>query len=122
MAIGRFSSQKVDLNKIDLWELPHVEHSRIYWDGEERKPFSSFHEKLPDEVKAKVLAYLRSGTEWSACPGIFTDDVTGERLPIQWLNYTDGHYSWNSKTIYQFYHYDMKLPDDFIKHILRETK
>lgn len=121
MAIGRILNRTIDLNKINLWDLPHVEHSRIYWEGRKRKPFSAYHEKLPDEIKAKVLAFLRSGIEWSACPGILTDDVTGNSLPIQWLNYTDGVYSWNSKTTYQFAEYDMKLPDEFIEHILKQA-
>ena len=32
--------------------------------------------------------------------------------------YTDGIYEWDDEEIYHFEHYNMKLDDEFIKHIL----
>lgn len=50
-----------------------------------------------------------------------TDYITGEKSDELIKCFDDGTYSWTNEEIYHFEKYDLKLNDDFIKHVLKRS-
>ncbi len=71
-----------------------------------------------NKEKQRIVSYLRNGKVISAAPGIMKDILTGERTGREMLVYSDGQYAWKSDLIYYVEKYDMRLPSEFIDHIL----
>jgi len=69
--------------------------------------------------KESVVAYLKNGAI-EAAAGRAKDIITGERIPGEWLSYTDGTYRWDTSLIYHFDRYNIKLPDEFIQHAISQ--
>lgn len=82
--------------------------------------FTAIHDEAP-ENKSKILNYLKNGRVEAYAPGYFHDKV-GSKDVIPAVCYTDGEYEWRSDTIYYYEHYNIDLPDDFIKHVLKKSK
>lgn len=73
--------------------------------------------------KNTVLKYLKKYSEdCVAIACVATDYVTGETLNESILSYDDGVYCWTNEEIYLFEKYNLKLNDDFIEHVLKNTK
>ena len=77
------------------------------------------HEESYDSKKA-VLGYLRSGTVHMVTASKMVDIFTGETINEEVVFMDDGKYSWSSKLAYYVDRYNLKLPQDFEKHILNQ--
>ena len=69
----------------------------------------------PIKNKEIILKYLKS---FPAGPSGLTyckDPLTGKIFADGNTMYNDGEFKWNTKIIYMFEHYNMKLCDDFTK-------
>ena len=87
--------------------------------GDEYPPIKDFLSDFPVPEKAEVLSYLKSASVAAASPGIMEDAFTGKSIPGEFLAYYDGKYTWRSDFIYHFEKYNLKLPDDFIAHVMK---
>ena len=76
------------------------------------------------DKKQEVLDYFKKYNIpdiVTAC-GI-TDFITGEEFHRESIKcFNDGVYCWSNLEIYHFEKYDLKLNDDFIQHVLKQTK
>lgn len=70
------------------------------------------------ESKKLILNYLNSFKPICASGMWLKDEIDGSIINIQVLGYSDGEYLWDTREIYHFEKYDMKLNDDFIKYVL----
>ncbi len=70
------------------------------------------------ESKKLILDYLNSFKTICASGMWLKDVIDGSIINIQVLGYSDGEYLWDTREIYHFEKYDMKLNDDFIQHVL----
>ena len=84
-------------------------------------PIAELVTDTPIPNKEKVLSYMRNAEELAAATGIAKDAFTGEIIPEEWLAWGDGRYSWDTRILYHFEKYNLRLPDDFIDYILNET-
>jgi hypothetical protein len=74
--------------------------------------------ETPMVDKEKILLYLKNGQDFGVrCSSIY-DYVKNEPTFKDINLYTDGIYHWDDEKIYHFEKYNMKLEDDFIKHVL----
>ena len=72
---------------------------------------------IPIDNKQVILDYFKKISSFASSPSMAKDVITGES--IGGLNaYNDGFYYWHNDTVYHFEKYNLKLPDDFIKHVL----
>jgi len=79
--------------------------------------------KEPPEDKARVLMYLKSGTVGAISPGYLHDYVSNIKAAIRNpVCYNDGVYAWRSDVVYYYEHYNIELPEAFIKHALQKIK
>lgn len=77
----------------------------------------------PMEHKETILRYLRKvriDDQVSAAAGVFHDVLTGAVIPGEALFLTDGKYGWRSDVAYYVDKYNMRLPAEFIKHVLNK--
>ena len=70
--------------------------------------------------KEIIITYLRSGVIEAAAAGRALDVLTGERIPEEWLSYTDGTYHWDTSLIYHFDKYNIRLSENFIRHAVAQ--
>ncbi len=75
----------------------------------------------PCKFKEQILDYMKKCKTTAAAPAKIYDVITGEKLDINLECKTDGIYGWRTDIIYYIERYDLKLPDDFISHILSKT-
>lgn len=73
------------------------------------------------EKKADILTYLKKVNVMAAAPGYAIDVFTGNRIQEPLYAYSDGEYIWRSDTIYYFDKYNLRLEDDFIEHVLKQS-
>lgn len=71
---------------------------------------------IPD--KDRVLHYLKRGEVIGAFAGSARDCLTGERIPGEYLLFSDGIYAWDSTVAYYFEKYNFRLPEEFIARAL----
>ncbi len=76
----------------------------------------------PMEHKKELVEYLKNGRIVTAIAGRARDVLTGEFIPTEWLTMTDGKYEWQTNIVYYVEKYNLKLPDDFIQHVLSQNK
>ncbi len=75
---------------------------------------------VPCTSKDVILLYLKNNDFIKgAMPSLKHDIFSNEIIPGDCLYYSDGTFSWDYETIYYFEKYNMKLPDDFINHVLK---
>ena len=72
--------------------------------------------------KRKVLDYLkRHGEEYACLTCSAMDYVTNKHIKgISLKTFTDGEYLWTNEEVYHFEKYNLKLNDDFIRHVLEQ--
>ena len=70
--------------------------------------------------KELFISFLKNG-KLVSIGGIIIDFSTNEWTNTENLDYESGDFYWNSSDIYHFEKYDLKLNDDFIKYVIRET-
>lgn len=82
--------------------------------------FSAIHDE-PPEGKEKILRYMKGGRKGAVAPGYLHDRVANAAI-ITPVSYNDGVYAWRSDVVFYFEHYNIDLPDDFIRHVLKNSK
>lgn len=96
-----------------------VEAKEITHSGE---PISRLVSDQEIQKKSAVLRYLSDAKKVvAAAPGILRDLLNGERVQGEWFLMQDDHYAWDTRIVYYFDKYNLKLPDDFIQYVLGEV-
>ena len=76
---------------------------------------SSMVEKLPDELKRRILTYLKEPEPGTVGDMPMIDPVTGVKYDsTNILREKDG-FAWSSAAIYMLEKYDIRLSDDFLR-------
>lgn len=70
------------------------------------------------EDKEKILGYLKSFPADCAAGMSLVDEITGETQNIGVEGYEDGEFYWDTREIYHFEKYNIKLNADFMQHVL----
>lgn len=77
----------------------------------------------PISQKKAIVDYMRSIAKAACTTARVNDRVTKQE--IMGLNddeYSDGTYTWYEADIYHLEKYNLKLSDDFIRHVLEQSK
>ena len=74
--------------------------------------------------KSKVIAYLNNGKRIALCPRNPIDCVTGTPIGLSFSIYNDEdeEYEWGDFLVYHIRKYNIKLPDDFLMKIEKDTQ
>ena len=83
----------------------------------------SIKEYIVDSVnydKKKIVRYLQSFKHKASCPKQAIDCITGETISPSFLVYDDGDYCWADFLVYHIEKYNIKLNDDFIRHVYEQ--
>ena len=72
------------------------------------------------EYQKEIIQYLRNGHKDACSPGIVKDYFTGEIIEGELFCMSDGMYGWRSDIVYYVEKYNLRLPDDFIDHVLKK--
>ena len=72
------------------------------------------------EVPEKVVLYLKTTKPYLMSPGIYSHPFKPEEKLLGPYLYTDGHYSWDRDTWKYVVKYGLKLPQDFIDHVMTD--
>lgn len=73
-------------------------------------------ESQDDELKARVAIYLNSGECWVVSMGYSSCRLCGCQNGS--VNLTDGYYEWPSGLAHYLEVHDVRLPDEFVQHVL----
>lgn len=73
------------------------------------------------EKKETILKYLKNQSVLAIATSYFHNDISNESTNIPLIAYTDNVYVWDTRDIYYFEHYDLKLNDDFIDYVLNKV-
>lgn len=76
----------------------------------------------PIKNKNTIIKYLHSGNIDTVCMQEAQDVFTGESIGFRDYGRSDGTYKWPECLAYYVDKYNLQLPDDFIQHILNQTK
>jgi hypothetical protein len=76
----------------------------------------------PFEHKDAIVAYMKTGHVSMTAPGFITDVITGKQLSRQRSTMHDDVYTWSSSLIYHVETYNVKLPADFVEHVLTKLQ
>lgn len=68
--------------------------------------------------KNKILQYLKSFKSDCAAGMTLVDEITGSDVDSGVNAYEDGIYYWDTRHIYHFENYNLKLNDDFVDYVL----
>lgn len=85
--------------------------------------FPSIREYLqnkPYKSQEAILQYLMSGNIHMVTASRFNDVITGELTDRELVYMDDGKYSWSSKLPYYVEKYNLKLPEDFERYVLKK--
>ena len=75
--------------------------------------------ELPIEDEKRLVEYLANGVLFIASPGIVHDVLSEQNVIIGSADIvTDGVWAWPRDLSYYVERYHVRLPDDFIKHVL----
>ena len=97
--------------------------SRRIFDYNEYGPgmgFPSMKNSMLDKPYAgmdRIISYLKNGQKTYAAAGRAYDFFTGEEIPGERCGMTDGVFSWVSSLPYYVEKYNLKLPQEFEKHV-----
>ena len=72
-------------------------------------------EKLPQELKKRILAYLKSPPLGTMCGKTMIDPITGECYGMTNILREKDGFEWSTPEIYMFEHYDIRLSEEFLK-------
>ncbi len=73
--------------------------------------------------KELILKYLKNkNLEVAYTTEKVIDYIMQEQTNVSVIAYCDDFFYWDSRDIYHFEKYDLKLSDDFINHVLAKTK
>ena len=91
---------------------------REFTGNEKDTPVKEMISKNGIPEKNKILQYLKSFEPDCASGMTLTDEVTGNDTDLSVNGFEDGTYFWDTRHIYHFEKYNLKLNNDFIKHVL----
>lgn len=69
--------------------------------------------------KEQVLKYLKSFDIDCTAGMSLLDEITGEDVGVGVNGYEDGDYYWDTRHIYHFEKYNLKLDERFVHHVLK---
>ena len=114
----------VNLETLNYEKLIIVERMEwLYFDKFTHKPVPvrSIISPMNEPARTTVLNYLKSGTVCESSFGAWADEITGKTMPLNTnICFTDGKFEWKYKTMYYFEKYGMRLPEEFVNHILEQ--
>jgi len=87
--------------------------------GEGYDSMKAHFEKGAYPGKEKIVKYLTCGKVDMASFQLPKDVFTGERIPMTMLGTNDGVYMWWNTLAYYVDKYNLRLPEEFEKHILK---
>lgn len=92
------------------------------FDADNKHSIREFFSKEPYPNQEKIANYLKNGGQ-SICSStsIPKDVFTGESLKMEEIGREDEQYQWFSILSYYVEKYNLRLPIEFEKHILRKT-
>lgn len=70
-----------------------------------------------NELKDKIIEYLRSGVLVAVSPTIVNDVIDQTTIIGELSTLTDGIYQWPSDYVYYIEKYSLHVPKDFINHM-----
>ena len=73
---------------------------------------------IPHPHKEQILMHLRNGQVHMVTATRIVDIISGEQTNIELYFMNDGFYSWSSRILYYVDKYNLRLPDDFVDHIM----
>ncbi len=73
------------------------------------------------EYKDEVLNYMKKCKSSSASPAILRDVISGENINIPLECKSDGVYGWRTDYMYYIDKYNLKIPTEFINHVINAT-
>lgn len=76
----------------------------------------------PFDHKNTIVEYIKAGHGCMASPIFIKDVITGERVFRPRVTMHDGVYLWSSSLIYHVEKYNVRLPEEFIAHVLERTR
>ena len=76
----------------------------------------------PFDHKDTIVEYMKAGHGCMASPSFIKDVITGERVLRPRVTMHDGVYLWSSSLIYHVEKYNVRLPEEFIAHVLETTR
>ena len=76
-------------------------------------------EEIPQ--KEIILSYLKNGEDNGVCCSSVYDYIEDYSTGDTIHRYKDDDYEWDDREIYHFEKYNIRLNDDFIKHILKRV-
>jgi hypothetical protein len=101
-----------------------LEGAREFFNGDEKYPAlkTLINKPMDNEIKEKVVKYLKEGKELAIAPSI-TRDILDPNVRLPRLSLMgDGEYEWRSDIAYYVEKYDLELPQEFIEHVLEKMK
>lgn len=84
--------------------------------------FKNLISEQPIQNKDNILAYLKKFPYSAFTSQPVFDKFSGEEVFSANNAHTDGAYTWYETEIYHFDKYNLKINDDFIEHVLNQTK
>ena len=76
--------------------------------------------ETPIDHKAEIVNYRNDGEVGLACSALSRDVLTGERLKIRKQTRHDDVYEWNESLAYYVERYNVRLPQEFVDHVLAQ--
>jgi hypothetical protein len=77
--------------------------------------------KQDTEYSDIILNYIKEHEEYSVSPHRVVDQYTGKNTDLTSITYTDGSYWWRTEDIYHIEKYNVKLRQDFVDYVLKNT-
>lgn len=81
-----------------------------------------FFEKSKYKNQEIIIDYLNNGLITMTQASYARDVFTGEVINKEKTFMNDGVYAWNSDLVYYVERYNLKLPDEFETHVLKQIK
>ena len=72
------------------------------------------------EGQDKIVEYLKNGKKTIASTQVPHDFLTGKQILMEKIGMNDGVYAWYNTLAYYVETYNLRLPEEFEKHILRQ--
>ena len=103
MVNGLNLNRKEETMVKEIWVVPKNELMNYNYSKQEKK---------------KIIEYIKGNDKVAIAPGFERDYFTGEPTHVRHEFQSDGVYEWDIVLAYYVEKYNMKLPENFIKHIL----
>ncbi len=98
--------------------MKEISNVREFTGDETAKPIKELIQNTAIDGKEKIVAYLKSFKPDCAAGMSLTDEISGEIIKAGVNGYEDGLYYWDTRYIYHFEKYNLKLNDDFVCYVL----